>query len=152
MSQAFDVVVIGAGIAGATVAAGLGATHKVDVYKRQGYHPAYVPWTLRIMTVTRFYLKFSLCLTSIFMLTACAVTDAQVRANPGETGSFSVQLPLKDTVENFTDRAKQCYVYGDQYANLIVNEITPDHYYNIELAQWVYACLLYTSRDQRNRG
>ena len=41
MSQAFDVVVIGAGIAGATVAAGLGATHKVVLVEAEemaGYH------------------------------------------------------------------------------------------------------------------
>lgn len=41
MSQAFDVIVIGAGIVGASVAAGLGATHKVALVEAEaqaGYH------------------------------------------------------------------------------------------------------------------
>jgi len=41
MSQNFDVIVIGAGIVGATVAAGLGATHKValvEAEEQAGYH------------------------------------------------------------------------------------------------------------------
>lgn len=41
MSQSFDVIVIGAGIVGATVAAGLGATHKValvEAEEQAGYH------------------------------------------------------------------------------------------------------------------
>ncbi len=41
MSQGFDVIVIGAGMAGATVAAGLGATHKVALVEAEehaGYH------------------------------------------------------------------------------------------------------------------
>ena len=41
MSDSFDVIVIGAGIAGATVAANLGATHRValvEAEEQAGYH------------------------------------------------------------------------------------------------------------------
>lgn len=46
-------------------------------------------------------LQFLLLFTSL-LTTACSTTSAELRADPGESGSFQVELPYKTVLDNFS--------------------------------------------------